>query len=96
MLERIYVIPNRETNSCICSGEAGDENGPAQEGTGMGDGSTKGAKDVSDEIDNEDQLLGTDKDKQDDGDNEDTMDNDAKGEPLDNQNIGCQTQCCTH
>lgn len=49
----------------------------------MGEGSTKGAKDVSDELDNEDQLLGTNKEEKEEQEDEAPQDNeDAKGRGL--------------
>lgn len=63
--------------------DAGEQEGPTREGTGMGEGSTKGAKDVSDELDNEDQLLGTNKEEKEEQEDEAPQDNeDAKGRGL--------------
>mmetsp|Transcript_14413 Transcript_14413/g.28390 ORF Transcript_14413/g.28390 Transcript_14413/m.28390 type:complete len:1440 (+) Transcript_14413:428-4747(+) len=45
------------------SGDDGDDDGPA-EGTGMGEGDTSGAQDVSNEIMDEEQLLGTKQDQE--------------------------------
>lgn len=46
---------------CMPEGEAGEAQGGGEkmtEGTGLGDGDTRGAKDISDELEDEDQLLG--------------------------------------
>jgi len=56
------VLTNDSAN---CAGGDGEGDTQQVQGTGMGEGDTRGAKDVSDKIDNEDQLLGAQqKDKQ--------------------------------
>lgn len=49
----------------------------------MGDGSTAGAKDVSDELENEDQLLGNKQEQKENNEDEPPEDGDAKGKLTD-------------
>lgn len=54
MLCNIYLL----LESSCSAGEGGEGEGKLTEGTGLGEGDTKGAKDISDQLEDQDQLLG--------------------------------------
>lgn len=68
---------------CWLTDAGQDGTGDSKEGTGMGDGSTAGAKDVSDELENEDQLLGNKQEQKENNEDEPPEDGDAKGKLTD-------------
>ena len=68
-----------ELIQCWLTDAGQDGTGDSKEGTGMGDGSTAGAKDVSDELENEDQLLGNKQEQKENNEDEPPEDGDAKG-----------------
>lgn len=72
--------------------------GKISEGTGLGDGDTRGAKDVSDELEDQDQLLGAqqkgEEEKQEERQDEmGPQQDDTKGEPGSAGSLLC-TCCC--
>ena len=72
-----------ELIQCWLADAGQDGTGDSKEGTGMGDGSTAGAKDVSDELENEDQLLGNKQEQKENNEDEPPEDGDAKGKLTD-------------
>ena len=78
----LYTVPHTS---------APPQDGPGEfkeaEGTGLGDGDTKGAKDISDQIKDEDQLLGAEqKDKPKDKEEQEKQEQGGKEEE---PKVGC-------
>lgn len=46
-----------KTSSCV-AGDGGEGDGKMTEGTGLGEGDTRGAKDISEQLEEQDELLG--------------------------------------
>ena len=71
LIQNGFCVPNEE--------EVEGEREEAMDGTGLGDGDTKGAKDISDELEDQDQLLSGGLGEKHDDDN-DRQDEEEKGE----------------